>query len=223
MAEKETISRRGFLKAGLAAVAASSFVARTASAEEPKLGNSSPTQNVIDIFKKYDGLTTQNTKEGEFFNPELLKGKVTIVATGYNGCPVCSRIGATLAATQKALESEENKIDAQFVVMSINPDEDRKELKGYEDKYKNLGMDTSNGKLHLLMAKNNDQANDIHTKNFGIRIKAREGEQEKSHTPRIFVYDASGKCLGSILAHKAGEEQNVAGAILAAVKGRGLE
>lgn len=204
--------RRGFL-AGAAAFLAAGPSASFAAGEKA-LDGSKPTQPFSAIFSNaaYGDITDQSKNT---FDPATLKDKVVVFAAGYEGCPVCSKIGENLAAVHKKLQSA--GVDHQIVVMSINPETDRENLGEYVESYEKQGIDKKN--LTLLMAPSNAIAHNIHVEQFAPRLREREGQQPQSHTPSIFVYGKDGKNIGRIIANKAEGKEALANAVLAGVNG----
>lgn len=76
---------------------------------------------------------------GKRFDPQTtLKDKPYLLVFGFEGCARCENIGASLAATQKALL--EAGYEVPIVVVSVNPEEDRLKMKEYVARYYEQGI-----------------------------------------------------------------------------------
>jgi|GEM_PF-3499372 len=133
----ERISRRDAIKRTVqlaAGVAAFGWTgnAQAQNARQPAIGT---------IFPGDLKLTDQHGKE---FRPaELFGDKPAIVLFGYGGCPRCQLITDTVATIQQRLEKDGKHVP--IVVISVQPEEDRNNMKDYIGSYYAKGIKQFSG------------------------------------------------------------------------------
>jgi cytochrome oxidase Cu insertion factor (SCO1/SenC/PrrC family) len=83
--------------------------------------------------------TPLTDQHGKNFDPaELFKDGHAIVLFGYGGCPMCQKITDTVVTLQN--EMEKNGKHVPIVVVSVQPETDRDQMKDYVGKYYFKGM-----------------------------------------------------------------------------------
>ncbi|MFO0388935.1 MAG: SCO family protein [Alphaproteobacteria bacterium] len=134
-------TRRDFLRitagAGFAtAISANKLAAQEPQKQDPKKQEPTPAKKEekkdAGVFKDIS-FTDQH---GKAFKPEELEQ--SLVVFGYGGCPMCQKITDSVAAIQAKLLADDKKIP--IVVISVQPDEDKKDLKTYIASYYRKGV-----------------------------------------------------------------------------------
>ncbi len=120
-------SRRDFLRTASGAALAAALGACGGEPQEPVKPKPKPATKKESIFSGI-ALTDQH---GKPFDPAQLEQ--ALVLFGYGGCPMCQNISDSVAAIQDKLLAEGKQVP--IVVVSVQPEEDKKDLKTYVASY----------------------------------------------------------------------------------------
>lgn len=130
------------------------------------------------------------TQDGKEINISRLEGKVTVLAMIYTSCrAACPRIIADVKRIEKSLEEENAEV--QFVLVSMDPENDPPEK--LLQLVKDYRLDTRNW---ILLTGDNDGVLEM-ANAFDVRIRRDEDGGITDHSNLIFVLDKQG-----VIAHR---------------------
>ncbi len=124
-------SRRGFLRVAMTAPLAVALAACDTGTQDPAKPVPAPAKKAETVKDNIFTGISFTDQHGKKFKPEELDQ--ALVVFGYGGCPMCQKITDSVEAIQKKLLEDGKSVP--IVVISVQPEQDRDDLKTYVSSY----------------------------------------------------------------------------------------